>query len=77
MVLFSASWISSELNYLAEPFPLLRSLLGPPRYFAKHALQESVHLRGPDGNLWWFLYLGTNTDPRQLVSNGPYQIASC
>jgi len=65
---------------LPEPFaPLLRSTTGPPGEVAilpKHVLQESVHSKGPDGNLRFLSTWGTNTDPRQLVSNGPYQIAS-
>jgi len=65
---------------LPEPFaPLLRSTSGPPDEVAilpKHVLQEAVHSRGPDGNLRFLSTWGTDTDPRQLVVNGPYQIAS-
>jgi len=65
---------------LPEPFaPLLRSTTGPPDEVAilpKHVLQEAVHSRGPDGNLRFLSTWGTDTDPRQLVVNGPYQIAS-
>jgi len=65
---------------LPEPFaPLLRSTTGPPGEVAilpKHVLQESVHSRGQDGNLRFLSTWGTDTDPKQLVVNGPYQIAS-
>ncbi|HEY9845937.1 MAG TPA: ABC transporter substrate-binding protein [Candidatus Caenarcaniphilales bacterium] len=65
---------------LPEPFaPFLRANTGPPGRVAilpKHALQDSVHAVGPDGNLRFLSTWGTDTDPSQIVVNGPYQIAS-
>lgn len=65
---------------LPEPFaPLLRSTTGPPDEVAilpKHALEAAVHAVGPDGNLQFLSTWGTDTDPTQIVVNGPYRIAS-
>lgn len=66
-----------EFN-LPEPFaPFLRTTTGPPTEVAilpKHALQDSVHSVGPDGNSRFLSTWGTDTDPTKLIVNGPYQM---
>lgn len=65
---------------LPEPFaPFLRTTTGPPGNVAilpRHALQDSVQAQGSDGNLKFLSTWGTDTDPTQIVVNGPYRIAS-
>jgi peptide/nickel transport system substrate-binding protein len=65
---------------LPEPFaPFLRTTTGPPTEVAilpKHALQESVHSTGSDGNPRFLSVWGVDTNPAEIVVNGPYQIES-
>lgn len=65
---------------LPEPFaPFLRTTTGPPGNVAilpRHALQAAVQAQGSDGNLKFLSTWGTDTDPTQIVVNGPYRIAS-
>ncbi|MGA7933122.1 MAG: ABC transporter substrate-binding protein [Kovacikia sp.] len=56
-----------------EPFaPFLRST-GIP-ILPKHILQETVETKGPDGNPRFLTTWGTNTDPKKIICNGPYQL---
>lgn len=64
---------------LPEPFspliPATSSHDGIP-ILPKHILQDSLKSRGPDGNLKFLSTWGTDTDPKQIVVNGPYQMES-
>lgn len=62
---------------LPEPFaPFLRTTAGPDGILImpKHALEQTLKTRGPDGNLTFLSTWGTNTDPKAIVVNGPYQM---
>ncbi len=65
---------------LPEPFaPFLRTTSGPPTEVAilpKHKLEQAVNTLGADGNPQFTSTWGTDTDPAEIVVNGPYQIAS-
>jgi peptide/nickel transport system substrate-binding protein len=55
-----------------EPFaPFLRTV-GGVAILPKHALQESITKKNKDGNLLFLSTWGTDTDPKKIVSNGPY-----
>ncbi len=59
-----------------EPFaPFLRYAGGLP-ILPAHALAESVRTLDQNGNPLFLTTWGTETDPRQIVGNGPYRIAS-
>jgi peptide/nickel transport system substrate-binding protein len=65
---------------LPEPFaPLLEALSGPPSnavIYPKHALETAVKTLDKDGNPLFTSMWGTDTDPRKIVVNGPYQMES-
>jgi peptide/nickel transport system substrate-binding protein len=59
-----------------EPFaPFLRNagLLG---ILPKHALEKSVKTKGSDGNVLFLSTWGTDTNPREIICNGPYTMDS-
>lgn len=59
-----------------EPFaPLLRTV-GGVAILPKHALQKSVTTKDKNGNLLFLSTWGTNTDPKKIVSNGPFMLES-
>ena len=63
---------------LAEPFaPFLSATSGPPTdiiILPKHKLEQSVQQLDANGNPLFLSVWGTDTDPREIVVNGPYQI---
>lgn len=62
---------------LPEPFaPFLRATAGPDGVLIvpKHVLAETLKTKGEDGNLKFLSTWGTDTDPSQVVVNGPYLI---
>jgi peptide/nickel transport system substrate-binding protein len=64
---------------LPEPFaPFLRATAGPDGIAIQpqHILEETLKTKGADGNLTFLSTWGTNTDPKQVVVNGPYQMES-
>lgn len=64
---------------LPEPFaPFLRATAGPDGILImpKHVLAATLKTKGSDGNLKFLSTWGTDTDPRQVVVNGPYLIES-
>lgn len=65
---------------LPEPFtPFLRTTTGPPTnvvILPKHALEESVRSRTSDGQPRFVSTWGVDTNPNEIVVNGPYQVAS-
>lgn len=64
---------------LPEPFaPLLAATAGPEgiMILPKHALAEAVKTKLPDGNPKFISTWGTDTDPKQIVTNGAYVIDS-
>jgi peptide/nickel transport system substrate-binding protein len=64
---------------LPEPFaPLLRATAGPDGILIqpKHALESSLKTKGSDGNLKFLSTWGTDTDPTQVVVNGPFLMES-
>ncbi|MEC4814965.1 MAG: ABC transporter substrate-binding protein [Scytonema sp. PMC 1069.18] len=59
-----------------EPFaPLLRTVGGIP-ILPEHALRKSVTTKNRDGNLLFLSTWNTGTDPKKIVSNGPYMLDS-
>jgi peptide/nickel transport system substrate-binding protein len=67
---------------LPEPFsPLLRATVGPPTsgglaILPKHILEDAVTTKDSNGNPLFLSTWDTNTDPSQLVVNGPYRVQS-
>lgn len=63
---------------LAEPFaPFLSATQGPPSdivILPKHKLEQSVQTLDANGNPLFLSTWGTDTDPQEIVVNGPYQI---
>jgi peptide/nickel transport system substrate-binding protein len=63
---------------LAEPFaPFLSATQGPPTdivILPKHKLESSVQTLDANGNPLFLSTWGTDTDPAEVVVNGPYQI---
>lgn len=65
--------------FLPEPFaPFLRATAGPDgvMIMPKHALEESLRTKGSDGNLKFISTWNTDTDPAEIIVNGPYQLES-
>ena len=61
---------------LPEPFaPFLRTA-GTTYPLPKHALEASLRQRDSEGNLLFLSTWGIDSDPRQMICNGPYTIAS-
>lgn len=61
---------------LPEPFaPFLRTA-GTTFPLPQHALAESLRQRDSEGNPLFLSTWGIDSDPRQMVCNGPYTIAS-
>ncbi|MBD2021929.1 ABC transporter substrate-binding protein [Leptolyngbya sp. FACHB-36] len=64
---------------LPEPFaPFLRAASTPDGILIqpKHALEKALQTKGTDGNLAFLSTWGTNTNPAEIVVNGPYLIDS-
>lgn len=64
---------------LPEPFaPLLAATAAPDgiMILPKHALAESLKTKQPDGNPKFISTWGTDTDPKEIITNGPYVIDS-
>lgn len=63
---------------LAEPFaPFLSATSGPPSdivILPKHKLEQSIQTLDANGNPLFLSTWGTDTDPKQIVVNGPYLI---
>ncbi|MFM7424815.1 MAG: ABC transporter substrate-binding protein [Elainella sp.] len=63
---------------LAEPFaPFLAATSGPPTdivILPKHKLEQSVQSLDANGNPLFLSRWGTDTDPKEIVVNGPYLI---
>jgi peptide/nickel transport system substrate-binding protein len=56
-----------------EPFaPLLRFAGGS--FLPKHALEKFVSTTGADGNPLFLSAWGTETDPKEILSSGPYRL---
>ncbi|HEY9846882.1 MAG TPA: ABC transporter substrate-binding protein, partial [Candidatus Caenarcaniphilales bacterium] len=61
---------------LPEPYaPLLRYAGGAP-ILPAHALRDSVKTKDSSGNLKFLSTWGTDTNPAEIICNGPYQMAS-
>ncbi|MCM1983201.1 ABC transporter substrate-binding protein [Lyngbya confervoides] len=62
----------------SEPFaPFLRTTVGPPEGVAilpKHRLSKAVNTLDPNGNPQFISTWGTDTNPQEIVGNGPYVI---
>ncbi|MBW4662919.1 MAG: ABC transporter substrate-binding protein [Chroococcus sp. CMT-3BRIN-NPC107] len=66
---------------LPEPFsPFFSTTTGDASsaiaILPKHALEESVKAKDSDGNPRYMSTWGTDTDPKQIVTNGPYKLES-
>jgi peptide/nickel transport system substrate-binding protein len=59
-----------------EPFAPLLSYLGTVPILPKHALEASITTNNDDGEPLFLSTWGTDTDPRQVVGNGPYRMVS-
>lgn len=63
---------------LPEPFaPFLRATSGPPTdivILPKHKLESSLRALDAKGNPLFLSAWGTDTDPQEIVVNGPYRI---
>ncbi|MGJ3247791.1 MAG: ABC transporter substrate-binding protein [Elainellaceae cyanobacterium] len=62
---------------LPEPFaPLLRAVAGPNgvNILPQHVLQDAVNTLDADGNPVFISTWGTDTDPAQIIVNGPYKM---
>jgi peptide/nickel transport system substrate-binding protein len=62
-----------------EPFaPFLTATAAPEgmMILPKHALESTLRTKDKDGNLKFLSTWGTDTDPRQIVTNGPYVMES-
>jgi peptide/nickel transport system substrate-binding protein len=63
---------------LAEPFaPFLAATAGPPTdivILPKHKLESSINSLDANGNPLFLSLWGTDTDPNEIVVNGPYLI---
>ncbi|MDJ0703345.1 MAG: ABC transporter substrate-binding protein [Leptolyngbyaceae cyanobacterium MO_188.B28] len=64
---------------LPEPFaPFLSATSGPPDGVAilpKHILEETITAYDSEGNPLFLSTWGTDTDPSEVISNGPYRLA--
>jgi peptide/nickel transport system substrate-binding protein len=64
---------------LPEPFsPFIIATATPNGIgiMPKHALEKSLKAKGKDGNLAFLSTWGTNTDPKEIIVNGPFVIDS-
>lgn len=64
---------------LPEPFaPFLNATATPngTAILPKHALEKFLKTKGQDGNLAFLSAWGTNTNPKEIVVNGPFVIDS-
>ncbi|MCU0551164.1 MAG: ABC transporter substrate-binding protein [Leptolyngbya sp. Prado105] len=64
---------------LPEPFaPLIAATAAPEgiMIMPKHALAEAIRTKQPDGNPKFISTWGTDTDPKQIITNGAYVIDS-
>lgn len=59
-----------------EPFAPLLEYAGGAPILPKHALQESVEQRDAQGQPLFLTKWGTDTDPREIIVNGPYRMVS-
>ncbi len=59
-----------------EPFaPFLRTVGGVP-ILPEHVLRQSVTTKNQNGNLLFLSTWDTSTDPKKIISNGPYMLES-
>ncbi len=59
-----------------EPFaPFLRTVGGVP-ILPEHVLRQSVTTKNQNGNLLFLSTWDTGTDPKKIISNGPYMLES-
>lgn len=57
-----------------EPFaPLLRSAGGTP-ILPRHSLAKTITTKDKEGKPQFFSTWGTDTDPKKVISNGPYKL---
>lgn len=59
-----------------EPFAPFVRYVGGIGILPAHALRESVQTKGSDGKPEFLRKWGTDTDPREIVGNGPYVLES-
>lgn len=58
-----------------EPFAPFLRITGIP-IMPRHALEKAVTTKGSDGNPLFLSTWGTDTDPREIIANGPYVMES-
>lgn len=67
----------NQVEFIApEPFAPLLRYAGGIALLPKHALEESVNTTDEEGNPKFVSIWGTETPPSQIISNGPYRLAS-
>ena len=59
-----------------EPFAPFLRYAGGISILPKHALEDSVSTMDGEGNPRFFSMWGTDTDPNEVIGNGPYRITS-
>jgi peptide/nickel transport system substrate-binding protein len=59
-----------------EPFAPFLRYAGGVTILPKHILEKSVQTKDASGNLQFLSTWGSNTDPRQIIGNGPYRMVS-
>ena len=59
-----------------EPFAPFLRYAGGITILPKHILQESINTTDANGNLNFLSTWGTDTDPKQIIGNGAYQMVS-
>ena len=59
-----------------EPFAPLLRFSGGLAILPQHALNQYIISTGEDGNLRFLSTWGTDSDPRQVIGNGPYTLVS-
>ncbi|MEO8893519.1 MAG: ABC transporter substrate-binding protein, partial [Coleofasciculaceae cyanobacterium] len=61
---------------IPEPFAPFLRYAGGITILPAHALRESINTKDASGNLRFLSTWGTNTDPKEIVSNGMYMLES-
>lgn len=57
-----------------EPFAPFLRYVGGITILPKHILERSTQVRASDGKLLYLAKWGTDTDPREIIGNGPYRM---
>ncbi|MDJ0509165.1 MAG: ABC transporter substrate-binding protein [Crocosphaera sp.] len=61
---------------VSQPFYPLLTAIGELPILPRHALEESIKSQDSQGNLKFSTMWGTKTNPKYIISNGPYRLSS-